>query len=275
MANLLHALSAVAAVSALEAAGALRTHTQPDPLVELSLSSIRELRVLDLEAAGPAQEDDMFMVMGGEEPGLALEWRIGLPAGSTLVEVGGLRDLKASDSAGGDLAPEDLEYALTAEPRYDFGDFGEEPREILDSVTLTLGLPSRSAETFSLTAEADATVSTGTEEIKVALTDQWQTLAADKFGGEAVRVRLNHDMGGAIGVEFAPAAAAERAIESMLLNFEGDELENSGSMSDYSTITYYFDGALEKGDPANLTLTVRTGLETVAIRFELKDQKLP
>jgi len=275
MAYVLCAMAAAAAASMSFVIEGPESAIQPAPEIEISLISIRELRVLDLEEPAPADEDEMFFVMSGEQPSLVLEWRIALPDGSRLVEVVGLRDLEARDSTGRELAPEDLEAALSADPRYEFGDFGEEPQEILDTLTLTLLVPDRKAETLSLSAEADATFSTGTQEVKIDLTDQWQTVAADRFGGEPVRIRLNHDMGEIIGVEFSPAAAAERAVESLRLNFEGNELDDSGSMNDYSTITYFFDGALERGQPASLTMTVRTGLQTIPIRLDLKDQKLP
>jgi hypothetical protein len=271
---MMHQVSTIT-LAAATMAGVPTHERQPEPELAFSLASIHELRVLDLPADEQVDADEFFFTMSGEAPALSLQWSVELPAGTSLVSVENLRELEASDSTGRDLAPEDPGSALTAMPRYEFGEFGEEPVEILDSVTITLALPDRKAESFSLAAQADATISTGESEVKIALSDQWQTLAAENFGGEAVRVRLSREMGEVIGVEFSPASAAERAIASLRLNVEGDELEDSGSMSDYSTITWFFDAMVDEGEPADLTMTVRTGLTTIPIRFEVKDQKLP
>lgn len=274
MTCLLSTFVAAAAMAAATRAPTPLVPSQPAPAVGVALSTIREVRELDLEANDPADEHEMFF-MTGDDPSLLLEWRMTLPPGSKLVEVSKLRDLVARDSTGRDLAPDDLDMALTADPRYEFGDFAAEPQEVLDTVTLSLAVSDRKADAFSLSAVADATIATGVAELQAAMTNQWQTLAAESFGGEAVRIRLNRDMGEMIGVEFSPAHAAERAIESLRLNYEGDELDHSGSMSDHTTIIYFFDGTLEAGQAATLTMMVRTGLQTVPIRFELKDQALP
>ncbi len=248
--------------------------TQPStPSIDATLHRIDEHRTLDL-AAELAEEDGMFFMMGNE-PGLLLEWRVAIEPGRKLVSVGAVKSLEASDSVGTDLSPEDVEEALAADPRYQFGEFGAEPAEILDTITLNLGLPQRAAESFSLEAEAEATLHTGTAEVPVEVGDQWQDLPAEHLGDNALRVRINREMGETMALEFAPTDTAERLLESIRVNVEGDELENSGSMSDFTTITYFFDGIIEEGQKVKATLTIRTGLETVLIRFSVKDQILP
>jgi len=228
----------------------------------LTLKSIRENRVLQVVKAA-----DDAMVMMGDTPGLLLTFGITLPEGRRLLELQQPEKVIAKDSAGTDLSQ--IEEGFSGEREY-VDDVTTWNDEGVTEITMRLASSARAATTFDVTADFTANLYTGTTVVKASPTVEWIDLDAAQFGGK-VQIRLSQD-NDSFGIEFKPDSVKE-LIEKLEVVSGDTTTEGNGWFSDGRTVTFMIDAKPEGSVTAHIT--VRTGVETIPLKIELKGQALP
>lgn len=237
--------------------------TQAAPM--LKLSRIVETRALDV--IKPEGDNAMF-TMSSDKPGLQLTFALHLPSGVKVMDVHQPTEVSATDSEGTDLTKiepgfgDELEYI---DLEHDFKEDDE-----VSEITLHLLPAARKASTFGAVAAFEAIVYTGVMPVKIDIGAEWSPLPAE-IAQSNPKARI-HATDEGIAVE---PALLEASIEKVELQTGPNEVvESNGWFADGTTITYMFDD-MPKQRPAKLTLTVRTGVKTVPLMIEVKNQPLP
>jgi len=240
----------------------------------LVLTRIVETRERVIAAAG----DGGFHPF--DEPGLRLTFRLTPPDGLRLLGVSQPSELVAVDSSGADLA--DIEPGFGGEREYlstsmvhFFGD--EEEQDPGADVSLRLAPSTRAAATCTVAATFDAEFYAGLKDVTLSLGDAWTAIDADAVGGLSVRARFRpmEGFGGeSWGLEVSPAEAS-RLFDSVEVEYAGDTSDSEGSISDGRTISYFFTGGFEEGEPVEARFRVRTGLQTFTLHIREEDVDLP
>ncbi|MHC4947046.1 MAG: hypothetical protein ACYTG1_02120 [Planctomycetota bacterium] len=234
----------------------------PAPGIGAPLERVRELRVIEV-APDPDGMPSPF-----DRPGLELRFGLALPEGVTLVDLREPEAIDATDSAGTDLA--DVEANI----------FGR--REYIDLITewqgptkgfeMKLGLPARTATSFTVRTRLEAVTSTGTRTATVTPTADWAPAPEGLFDPDVpVTIRATH-ADDTLQVTFRPAAVRDR-IESVVVLSGTQELESMGTMWTDSEASHLFTG--DPADGWSARITVRTGVATVPLTIELVDHPLP
>jgi len=229
----------------------------------LSLNSIRENRTLQV-----VKPTDDAMMMMGDTPGLLLTFGIALPEGRKLLDLQQPRKVTAKDSTGTDLSA--IEPGFSGDREY-VDDVASWKDEGVSEITLRLASSARAATTFDVNAEFTASVFTGTKVLKASPTAEWSDLDPAMFGGRKVQVRINQE-NDSFGVEFKPDSTKD-LIEKLELVSGDSTIEGNGWFSDGRSVTFMVDAKPE--GPVTANITVRTGVETIPLRIDLKAQALP
>jgi hypothetical protein len=230
----------------------------------LTLKRIAEIRAL--EVARPAQDDNMFTT-SSDEPALQLTFALNLPKGLKLMSLTQPAQVTATDSAGTDLSKiepafsGDVEYL---EAEHHFGD-EDQPHEI----TMTLAPSARAATTFSVNATFNVLIYAGTQPLEIALGKEWTSLDAKVLGKEGVQARVTDD-----GLEIKPADANTHFEAVQLPTGASEVIEANGWFSDSQTLTYMMSD-LPKERPLKVRFVVRTGVQTIPLSIDVKQQALP
>lgn len=234
------------------------------------LREIREVRQLTL--VKPDREGGF--VFSSDRPGLRLMLDLQVPQGRTLIDIDQPEKIEAVDSSGRDLT--DIEPGFGGKREYiEVSQSFNFDKESYDhEVTMHLAVPSRAAESFSVSAVVQATTYAGLRDLSVDLKTAWTNLDPTDFGGLPARVRLKKSFGDDYGVELSPARAA-RFIESFDVGVEGNAISSSGSMSDDRTIVYFLDDSVDPNEPATMRIKLRQHVETTPVEIIFKDQRLP
>lgn len=252
---------AIAHASAQDTPAADQTKDQPAALTPKVLL-VRELRELDLRP-----KDDSAIMSGGNSPGLHLSMSLGLPEGSKVSAVTQPKKIRATDNKSTDLTKIDTNFDderewLSVEQWFD-----DPP-----TLEVSLTIPARTAETFSLAFEADITTYSGIEHTDIDLVRKWTPLEHPSLAPLKAQYRINPRG----NFEVRPVAARE-LIESVIALGEGmeDQTEPQGhSVSwDDKTAEFSVDPAPEEGQ--KIRIWVRADVKTVPVRVDIKDQKLP
>lgn len=244
-----------------DAPAADQSKDQPAALTP-KLLLVRELRELDLRP-----KDDSVIMSGGNSPGLHLSMSLGLPEGSKVSAVTQPKKIRATDNKNTDLTKIDTNFDderewLSVEQWFD-----DPP-----TLEVSLTIPARTAETFSLAFEADVTTYSGIEHTDIDLVRKWTPLSHASLVPLKAEYRINPRG----NFEVRPVAARE-LIESVIALGEGmeDQTEPQGhSVSwDDKTAEFSVDPAPEEGQ--KIRIWVRADVKTVPVRVDIKDQKLP
>ena len=207
-------------------------------------------------------------MMVGDTPGLLLTFGIALPEGRRLLDLQQPKKVAAKDSAGTDLS--DIEQGFSGEREY-VRDVASWKDESVSEITLRLASSARAATTFDVSAEFTAGVYTGIKVLKASPTTEWADLDPALFGGRKVQVRINPDKE-SFGIEFKPDSAKD-LIEKLDVVSGGSTSESNGWFSDGQSVTFMIDATPAGAVTANIT--VRTGVETIPLKIDLKGQALP
>lgn len=238
--------------------------------VQAVLREIRELRHVVLIAP----DDDNGFVFSGDRPGLRLELDLQLPEGRTLIDIEQPERIEATDSTGQSLTYIEPGFGGVREHIEVSQSFNFDKEAPDHKVFLHLTPAARRAETFSVSATAQATTYAGLRDLSVDLKTTWTNLDPADFGGLPARVRLKKAFGDDYGVELSPARAA-RYIDSFDLGVEGNAISSSGHVSDDRTIVYFLDDSVDPDEPVTMRIKLRTGVETIPVEIHFKDQRLP
>ncbi len=249
-----------AALVALASAGANAQHSSIVPV----LTQLTDSRVVKME-----QEDSAFSSM--EHIGLKLEFD--LEPGSGLQLAGFVEDgleIRATDNTGADLTDIPDGFMGTKDYIDEVHDWTDEGDMRLSGIALKLASPSRDARDFTIDASMPAHVFSGTEEVEIRVTDSASPVAAHVLG-EGVTVKAEIQ-GTSTNVMFSPGTVRP-VLEDIVLLDGRQVVENSGSMWNDASITYFFEG-IENATPV-IRLTVRRGFREIPIRITVVDQPLP
>lgn len=232
----------------------------------LTLTKLAETRVA--QVVKPAGEEGVFE-MSSDEPSLSLTFSLALPQGCRVMSVEQPPAVTAVDSAGTDLSKikpgfsDELEYV---DLEHDFKDDDD-----VCEITFKLLPTARSAATFSARASFNAVVYTGSKPVAVEGKAEWTTLTDESVAGlgKPVRFRAKDD-----GLEFEPSEVEDRIEEISIQTGPNEVVESNGWFSDGSTITYLFD-EMPAARPLKATITLRTGVKTIPLIIDVKNQPLP
>lgn len=230
----------------------------------VTLKRIVETRSLDITKPG---ENDMFM-MSSDQPALTLTFSLRLPAGTQLMDIEQPADVVATDSSGADLSK--IEPGFRDEREYIEQVYDFEDDDDLCDLTLQLTPSSRAAQTFSVQTTFNASIFTGSKPVQIQAGPNWTPLEVEA-ADFARPVRFRVDDG---GLTLEPSDIQKR-IERIDVHVNGNEVSTgNGWFSDGTSITYMFD-ELPDARPLTFTIVLRTGVRTIPLTLNVKDQPLP
>lgn len=223
---------------------------------------VRELRELDLR---PKDDDGMIMQSGGG-PGLNLTMSMGVQ-GIKVSHVSQPKNMCATDDKGADLTKIDLNFDDEREWLAVEQWFDDPP-----TLQISLTMPGRAAEKFSVSFDADVTTYSGIDHTDLELIRKWTPLTHPSL----VPLKAEYRITSRGNFEIRPGAARE-LIEGVIALGEGmEEITESPGHSvswDDEKAEFSVDPAPEEGQ--KVRVWVRADVKTVPVHVEIKDQKLP
>ena len=259
---LVAAVAAVAFILSVGRAGAPEAPAEP---ITVELEKIKETRTRQV---AKTSEEGFGMF---DAPGLELRFALRIPEGRRVVSIGQPTSLIAVDDAGADLSK--LPKLGWGDPKHvQLISEWEKPPHALD---FKLALPTRAAQTFTLSAALEAVTFTETHRHRIEPGRAWMPLEDVFELDELVEVRVEVQAG-AIHLAFKPGSVREH-VESVV--FEVDErpagLERQGVMWNPQQVSFMFAGAYPKEGRVTAAIEVRRGLATTPVKIELTEIELP
>lgn len=234
--------------------------------IKLTLEQVKEIRSKSY-VKDVSNNFSMF-----DTPGLHLQLAIDAPKSRKIVEVRPPSEIVARDSTGLDLSK--LPPTPFGEPKHveTIQEWDKPPH----ALSVRLGLPRRSAETFTLTAKMDALTYSSTKESTIEAGPEAKEVPAGLLGPGTFTVRVKRQQG-SVHVVFEPGAAHD-FLEKVELLHDGAPLETEGTMWNDKQVAYMFTAAARPGavgTAMTAKLTVRQSVGVVPLTIELKDEPLP
>ena len=231
-------------------------------VVNMTLTQVQEIRRADLIVESDAKSSfDM------NAPRLELTFSLVPPKSKNLVEVIQPERIRAADSEGRDLTA----VKPNVFGRKQFVQLVQTWNGPAETLTLTLGLPVRSASTFDLDADFGIWAYDTIKELTVVPGTEGTTLEGPWTRGEKVVVRLRKSRNG-VDLEVRPGTL-KRHIESVDL-FDGDtKLTGQGTMWSEQVAAFRFKGEFKPTLSAKIK--ARVGMEKLPCRVTLAKQPLP